>query len=370
MEYITNILHTLISFILVISIVVFIHEFGHFYFARLFGVRVEKFSIGFGRPIFKWRDAKKTEWQISAIPMGGYVKMYGDSNPASAPDSKKLAKMTKAQKSASFHHKPRWQKSIVIAAGPAFNYFSAILITAFLLYSQGMIILTPKISSVLPNTPAAEVGLMQGDVITHLNGIRITNFLELKDVLAMNRGTPLDLRVVRDNKVFDTQLTPVKTEISDGLGKYISAYSIGITATDIQVKKLGVLESLKYGTYKVYELNLMMVQGISQMISGERGGDEISGPIKIAQYSAKSLEAGLYGFLSFLVMISVNLGLVNLLPIPLLDGGHLAVYAVEGVIRRPIGEKTMQKVHIIGFMIIILLMVYGIGNDIRSVIGR
>lgn len=369
MEPIVNTLYTFIAFIMVISIVVFIHEFGHFYFARLFGVRVEKFSIGFGKAIFKWRDSKKTEWQISAVPMGGYVKMYGDSNPASTPDSKMLAKMSKAQKAASFHYKPRWQKSIVIAAGPLFNYLSAILITAFLLYSQGMIFLTPKISSVLPNTPASEVGLLEGDTITRIDNNKITNFLELKDTLAMSRGAPLNLTVKRDEKIFDVKVTPIKTEISDGLGKSMSVYSIGITATDIQIKKLGFFESLKYGIYKVHELNSMMIQGIYQMISGDRGAEEISGPIKIAQYSAKSLESGLYGFLSFIVMISVNLGLVNLLPIPLLDGGHLAVYAAETIIQKPIDERTLQKANFIGFMIIIFLMMYGISNDLRSFIG-
>lgn len=368
MESILGLGHGALAFILVITIVVFVHEFGHFYFARLFGVKVDQFSIGFGKPIFKWLDKHGTQWKMCYIPLGGYIKMHGDANPASAPDAKLLSKMSKAERLGSFHHKPLWQKSIIIAAGPLANYMLAILIIMGLLYTQGMVIVTPKVGDVIAHSPASIAGLKAGDIITEIDEQKIESFMDLKNKMIISLGDPMHLKVQRGDKSIRITLNPEAKETDDGTGQKVQTFVLGIIAKDIAIKKLTLLEAGKQSFQQTYEMSSMMLSGIGQMVSGGRSANEVGGPIKIAQYSAKSMESGTYSFLMFIAMISINLGMVNLLPIPLLDGGHLFFYAIESITRRPLNIKALGYAYKTGFFMLASLMVYAISNDIKGLV--
>jgi len=368
MEHILSFGQGALAFVLVITVVVFVHEFGHFYFARLFGVKVEQFSIGFGKPIFKWMDRHGTQWKICYIPLGGYIKMHGDANPASAPDQKLLSKMSKKERNGSFHHKKLWQKAIIIAAGPAANYLLAILIMLGTSYYYGMVVVSPKIGEVVAESPAAVAGLKAGDIINEVDGQKIDSFMDLKARMSISLGDPMNLKVLRGENHIDVTLRPEAKEVDDGLGQQVKTFVIGIVANDIEVKKLSLLQAGKHSLQQTYEISSMMLRGIGQMILGERSSSEMGGPIKIAQYSAKSMEKGASSLLMFIVMISINLGMVNLFPIPLLDGGHLLFYGIEALIGSPINAEILGYAYKAGFSILILLMIYAISNDVKGLL--
>lgn len=364
MEILTNFTSHFLSFILVLTILVFVHEFGHFWVARKAGVKIEIFSIGFGKEIFGFTDKLGTRWKFSLIPLGGYVKMFGDKNAASQPDYNKINKLSADEKKLSFEHKSLLIKSSIVAAGPISNYLFSILIFAFFFFSFGHPQASSKISSVVDNSPANKAGILPGDIITEINGQKITSFDEIRNVMALNLGEELKIKVNNQVKI----VTPQKVIEQDALGNKIETFRIGIMTENFRYEKQGFFASIKLAIIECYKISIGTLKSIGQMIAGKRNSDELGGPIKIAQYSSKSLQAGFLSLLMFMGLLSVNLGLINLLPIPVLDGGHLLIYFVEAVLGKKASNAFQKFGFQIGIILLLFLTIFVTFNDLKSLI--
>lgn len=372
MDYLLNGAHYLLSFAAVISIIVFIHEFGHFIVARACGVKVEVFSIGFGRELWHRTDKRGTRWRVALWPVGGFVKMYGDSGAASTPDGEKVATMTEEEKKISFHHKALWQKALVVAAGPAANFVLAIAVFTYFIFTVGLTSTKPIIGAVMPETPAAEAGLQEGDVVLKVDNRRMKNFNDIPDAILINLGTPLELTIQRGEEVFTRSITPIEFEDTDALGNTIKRPLIGIRSQQITYEDVALPEAIWLATQRTYDLCATSLKVMGQMITGKRSTEELKGPLGIAEMSGKVTQTGdtmgerVRMFLWFIALLSVNLGLVNLLPIPMLDGGHLAFYGLEALQGRPLAEKFQEYSFKFGFVVIASLMALSVFNDVRN----
>jgi regulator of sigma E protease len=357
---------TLFWFLVVLTIIVFIHEFGHYIVAKKFGVKVEVFSIGFGKELFGFTDKSGTRWKVSVIPLGGYVKMFGDADPSSNADFEKIGKMSAVEKQKAFFCKPLWQKALVVFAGPAFNYLSAILIFATMFIFLGQALVEPIITKVVENTPAAAAGLREGDVILAVDGNQIEDFAEARSYIIMNTGTPIELLISRDGTQHIITLTPQMQDVKDPAGGVAQMPVIGVVADQVSYQSHNLFSALAAGAKTSLDVTRSIIVGIKQIISDERSLDEIGGPIKIAKYSAHSANQGFLSVLWFIALISINLGFINLLPIPMLDGGHLLFYGIEAIRRKPLSEKAQGVFIKVGIAFLVTLMSIAIFNDIKS----
>ena len=365
MEWLPELIHSFLAFIVIISTIVFVHEFGHFWVARRCGVRVETFSIGFGTELFGWNDKHGTRWKISLLPLGGYVKMYGDGNAASAPDRAILTKMTKAQKAVSFYHKNLKQKAAIVVAGPATNFiFAIIILTGFFLF-YGRPETAPEVGDVSRDSAAELIGLKKGDVIKKLNGSDVARFEDLRMIASMHAGEKMEIVFTRDNQLIRRFITPKLTETTDIFGNKIRVGLLGISSSLVIYKPMGVAEAIPAGVVEVFHISSNTLKAIGQMIVGSRSPDELSGILRIGQYSGQAANKGLSVVLWFMAVLSVNLGLINLLPIPVLDGGHLLFYGVEAIKGRPMAERVQEWGYRVGFSLLVLLMVFATYNDLR-----
>lgn len=361
-----EILFNIFWFLVVITVVVFIHEYGHYIVARYNKVKIDVFSIGFGKEILGYTDRHGTRWKICPIPFGGYVKMHGDADASSKPDFAKLKKLSKKEREQSFYFKTIPQKAAIVFAGPLFNYLSAIIILAFLFLISGKVLGTPEISQVLENSPAEKAGLMVGDLIVEIDDEKIDSFEDVRSKIILNTGQKITLSVSRKGTIKEFDLTPEMRKTQDPFGNEVEMPVIGISANKFEVKKLNVLEASVESVKETYNISVNMLKALGQIITGSRSSDQLGGPIKIAQYSGQSANSGFYGFMFFIALISINLGLVNLFPIPMLDGGHLMYYLFERVTGKPVSEKIQMIGFRIGFVLLISLMVYVTFNDISS----
>ncbi len=365
MQLLTLALHNIFSFIVIISVIVFIHEFGHYIFAKKFGVKIESFSIGFGREIFGWNDKSGTRWKISILPMGGYVKMFGDESGASNPDVGKLATMTDEEKKHAFYFQKIWKKFLIVFAGPFTNFLTAIVILSFFFVFYGRPETKPILDSVKEGSAAAQIGLKAGDEITELDGTHIARFEQIKAIVSINPGLPIPITYIRDGKEIKTEITPQIQETTDVFGDKAKLGLIGVTSNAADYNKLPLPKALAASVAETYDISANTLQAIGQMLTGRRSSDEISGIIRIAEYSGKSVEKGLRMVLWFMAILSINLGLVNLFPIPMLDGGHLFFYLIEAVRGKPLSEKTQEYLFRAGFLLLMGLMVFATFNDLK-----
>ena len=363
------ILQNLLSFIVIISVIVFIHEFGHFWVARLCGVKVEEFSIGFGRKIFSFRDKKGSEWKFCLLPFGGYVKMFGDRSAASTPDNDKIAKMSDEERKVAFVSKNVWQRMAIVAAGPVANFILAIVIFAFLFNANGKVEILPIIDQVIEKSAAEKSGLKSGDEILQINGNEILNFNQIREFVSYSKAQKLNIKVRRGRKNIDLKLVPKMQKRQDFFGDEIEVPTIGITASQINKVELGLGESLIEAGVETYNISLKIFKTLGELIIGKRSVKELGGPIKIAKYSGKSMEMGLLVVLWFSAMISINLGVMNLLPIPVLDGGHLLFYVIEAVRGKPLSQKVQQVAFSFGMSLVLTLMIFTTLNDIWQMFG-
>lgn len=460
-----------LPFLIVLSILVFVHEFGHYWVAKQCGVRIETFSIGFGRELFGWHDKSGTRWRFSLVPLGGYVKMFGDADPASRPQREAPPEdanagghfaethyanrpMTPEERAVSFHHKSLPQRTAVVAAGPAANFLFAIVVLAVVFMTAGQPYTKAEIGYVEPDSVAAQAGLQAGDVIRAVDGDGVERYQEVAQDIRLNQGSPLTLTIARDERVFDVTVTPEVIEFTNNVGTHevgkigifpvdtpvVGSVQEGSAAADAGFKdgdtivavdgqaierftelqeivsgspgkrlrftverrddrlsleatprpvevtnqqgeteiigRLGITRGV--ASYKRYgpvtatwrairetgNLTVSTLYTVGQIILGTRDADQIGGPLRIAQMSGETAQAGALSLVTFMVLLSINLGLINLFPIPMLDGGHLLFYGIEAVRGKPLGPRAQEYGFRFGLALVLCLAVFALWNDL------
>ncbi|HEX9447349.1 MAG TPA: RIP metalloprotease RseP [Dongiaceae bacterium] len=350
-------------FLLLLTVLVFVHEMGHFLVARWCGVRVEVFSIGFGPELLGFTDRKGTRWRFSAVPLGGYVRMFGQEGNVLEGAAEKA--MSPQDRAVAFDGKSVWRRAAIVAAGPIANFIFAILVLTAITASLGKPMQSTQIGEVVPGSAASQAGLQVGDKIVSINGSAIESFDEIKNYVVVHLDRPLDLGVTRDSQLLTINLIPQIVEESSIFGTQ-RVGRIGIrTSGEGKIVKLSVVQSAVEAVREVYDMSGAMLIGIGQIVSGKRSSEDIQGGFRMAKMTGEAAKAGFLTLVSLAAMISVNLGLVNLLPIPMLDGGHLAYYAVEAIRGRPLGARAQEWGLRLGVAFVLSLMVFATWNDIK-----
>lgn len=368
MDFVLQLLHTLASFFVVLSVIVFIHEYGHYIVAKWCGVKIEAFAIGFGKELAGWTDRSGTRWKLCMLPLGGYVKMYGDASAASTADGDAMENMSDAEKALTFHHKSLPKKMAIVVAGPAANFILTILVFVGFIYTSGLPSADPIVGDVMPDTPAMEAGLQSGDRIVQINDDEVKSFNDIPYLIATNLGTPVDLIVIRNDETLNITLTPKEIESDDGLGNKVKHPVIGIKSIDIKYEDVGLIQSFDESIHRTYMICTSTLRVIGQMITGKRSPAALRGPIGIAQMSGQATEKSIRTVLWLIAMLSANLGLVNLFPIPLLDGGHLLFYVMEAFQGRPLAERIQEWSFKLGAAVLFSLMAFTLYNDISKLL--
>lgn len=417
----SGIVVALAAFAVLLPLIVFVHEYGHFKVARLCGVRVDAFSIGFGKALVGWTDRHGTRWQISAIPLGGYVKFFGDANAASAgvtdngmhlgsdlspaeaeapheptqgPGTTQFgserarleAVLTPQEKAVCFHFKPVWQRMAVVAAGPLANFVLAIAIFAVIFATFGRPVLAPVIGSVDAQTAAAEAGFVAGDKILTMDGRAVSDWNAMSNRIRLSSDTALDFEVERDGATVSLTATPRRATVEDAFGNEVAVGQLGIRSAELpSYKRFGPIAAVGEGVKEVGSTLAMTVRMIGRLLTGYENPRELGGPIKIAQLAGQAASSGftaegdialgrralasLTTFATLAALISVSIGFLNLLPVPVLDGGHLVFYTYEAVAGRPLPERVQGAGFTIGLVMVACLMIFVVGNDLFNVIN-
>jgi len=363
-----GILFTILVFLPALSFLVFFHELGHFWVARRFGIRVEKFSIGFGKAVWQRTDKHGTRWQIAVIPLGGYVQFFGDGGVASNPGEDSDG-MTEKERSVSYHHKPVWQRSLVAAAGPAANFLLALVIYAGLLFTYGESYRSAVVGGVQIDSAADKAGLQIGDRISSIDGVAITRFQDVGMIVMLEAGRAVDIEIVRGGRILNKSVVIGSDEIIDRFGNKHYRGLLGVQSGAIERREYGPIGAIGAGAKRIQADLRMMVTTIGQIVMGYRSLSEMGGPVRMASVVGEVAQLGFVPLLGLIALISVNLGFVNLLPIPALDGGHLAIYAVEAVKGSALNGKAVQWVYGAGAMFVLSLMAFLIINDIYLMTG-
>lgn len=361
-----SLLLTLIAFVLVLGPLVLVHELGHYLVGRLFGVKAEAFSIGFGKEVWGRTDRRGTRWKLSALPLGGYVQFAGDMNAASMPDANAADGLSDAERGQLFQSKPLWQRALIVAAGPVTNLAFAVLIFAAFNLAYGKVSATPEIAQFGANSPAQAAGLQLGDRITAIDGNAIDSFTDIPEYVVPYPGRTLTITVDRRGSALSVPVR-VREEVErDKFGNEARIGRIGIAAGKPTIETVGAGEAVSLAVGQTWGVIRMTVTGLGQIFAGERSVKELGGPIKIAQYSGQQLSLGWLPFVNFAALISINLAFINLLPIPALDGGHLAFYAAEAVRRKPLGLRSQEWAFRTGMALVLALMLFVTINDLAG----
>ena len=397
----------IVAFLILLMLIVFIHEYGHFSVARLLGVKVDVFSIGFGKPLWRWTDRKGTEWRIAMLPLGGYVKFFGDLNAASQASPEVERKpattqfpspgheeevaegLTPDERKVCFHFKPVWARALIVAAGPLANFVLAVVIFAGLFMTLGRADYASSVGSVVENSAAAEAGLMPGDEIVSVNGRKIERFRQLQDQVLLSGGDTLELGVIRGEETLTLDLTPKRTETEDQYGNRVETWMLGIGAdrNALSFRQYGFFAAVGEGFNELGRILSLTIQFISKIILGKEDADQLGGPIKMAQYAGQSVMSGfdetayrerpafwdmlkvsLINFISLAAVVSVSIGFLNLLPVPVLDGGHLMYYAYEAAAGKPLGVRAQAFGFRVGVVLLASLMLFVTWNDINNLL--
>lgn len=357
------------AFVIILSILVFVHEYGHYIGCRILKIKVDSFSIGMGKELFGWTDKNNVRWKISMLPFGGYLKMFGDDDIASGKADKSLInKMSENDKKVSFYFQNPYKKFLVVFFGPLFNLIFAVLLLTAVIKVNGVLTTKPIVNEIILDSPAFEAGIKKDDLIVSINNKKISDFKEIINVVAINNLKPLKIEILRNNNIIIKEIKPKIIKSTDMFGN------------EIEVPSLGIVSKVKHNNVKDISLPMAFVEAnksvlkmckdtlvvLGQIITGNRGSENLGGPLKIAKYSAQSFSAGIMVVIYFMALISANLGLMNLLPIPVLDGGHLVFFLIEMVAKRPIPENLQDKLLKGGFAILISVMIFATFNDIKG----
>lgn len=410
---------TMISFIVLLSFIVFFHELGHFQTARWCGVKIDVFSIGFGKPLFSRKDKHGTEWRVAMLPLGGFVKFFGDAGPASDPSKKvqdaeraredeaggdepkpmmtqfppgsekaRLAeRLTEEERRVCFHFKPLWQKALIVAAGPFANFVLAVVILTGLFMMAGEVpVYEAQVGTVQEGTAAQEAGLQPGDRIQSINGRKVSSFQQMSNIVKLSSGEELELVIDRGGEILTLTAMPIRTETTDAYGNRVRAGILGISSDPdaYRMVRYGPVGAVKAAVGQVYEVLAVTVRFLGRIILGKEGIDQLGGPVKIAKYAGQSamagfsdggemevslvrrLEVSFFNFLNMAAMISISVGFLNLLPVPVLDGGHLVFYGYEAIAGRPVSDAVQAVSFKIGIVILLSLMVFVSWNDVTQ----
>ncbi len=354
-----------VAFLLVITVVVFVHELGHFLVARAVGVRIEIFSIGFGREVFGFYDRHGTRWKVGLLPLGGYVKMFGESDELLEADGTTRA-LTHTERSQSFFHKSLARRAAVVAAGPVANYIFAIVVLAIMFMTYGQPFTAPVVGVVVAGSAAAEAGLQPGDRIVSIDGQPMERFEDIAAVIQFGLGEPVELVVERAGVRETLDVKPTVTEITDNFGNVSRVGRLGIKpAGETEIRSHGPIEAVGAATNASIETSGRILEALWQMVEGTRSTEEIGGPLRIGKMAGDILKEGVVALIGFAAWISVMLGLFNLFPIPMLDGGHLAFYAYEAVRGRPANVRAQDWAVKAGIVVLVGLAIFALHNDLK-----
>jgi regulator of sigma E protease len=364
-------LNFIIPFIVLILVVVFIHEYGHYYFAKKYGVGVTDFSIGFGREIFGWNDKSGTRWKICWIPLGGYVKFFGDRNVFSQADQEKIINKYSAEdQNKLFVLKPLYQRAIIVAAGPFANFLLAIAIFLSIYMFIGKDFTPAMINEVQNESPAQIAGLKKNDLILEIDGNKVQSILDVSKLIMMSTSEFIDFKIQRFENELILKVKPNIIEAEDNIGNKVKKRIVGITLSpfnnEINHVKLGPAKALYHSINEVYFVCISSLKYLGSIIGGSGDSSQLGGPIRIAKITGQVAEIGFIPFLSIMAYISISLGLINLFPIPLLDGGHLMFYGFEKVLGRPLSQKTQEGFFRIGMFLLLFLMFFATFNDLKD----
>ena len=391
MDFLQGAISYLVPFLFVLTLVVTIHEMGHFYAARAFGIAIDRFAIGFGRPLLKWRDRYGTDWQIGWIPLGGYVRFSGDENAASVPDKddlevlkKRIIEVNGAEAvSHYFHFKPLWQRAIVVAAGPIANFLLAIALFAALLSTVGETTRPPLVTGVAAGSAAERAGFKPGDVIVKANGRNINTFQDLQRYVTVRGDVVIKFEIERNGAPLNLEATPVTVEQTDEIAGAQKVGRLGLESNpgrdQIRHTRYNVIEAIPIGAARTWEVLDTTVYYLGRLVRGQVSAEQLGGPIRIAQASGAVAQAGADGapdlgyqllgsfvaLLGLAAVLSVSIGFMNLLPIPVLDGGHLLFYAFEAVARRPLDARVQAAGYRVGLALLMAFMLFATWNDLQ-----
>ncbi len=354
-----------VPFLLILTVLVFVHELGHYLVARRNGVYVETFSIGFGPEIFGWNDAAGTRWKVSVVPLGGYIRMFGDEDATSRP-SADLDTMSPVDREKSFYYKSLGQRSAIVFAGPLANFIFAIAVLVIMFMTIGQPFSSPRITEVLPQSAAEAAGLAEGDLITSLDGDEIERFEDIVMIVSQNPDRSMEVTVDREGGVHTFMVTPALEEGVDRFGNAYRVGRLGIRGTMREYVQHGPLTAVYRSVETTYTIVTSTLKAVGQMIAGTRSADELGGPLRIAQMSGEVAQYGISTIFWFMAVLSINLGLINLFPVPLLDGGHLLYFAAEAVRGKPIGERAQEVGFQIGLVMVLSLMIFATWNDLSQ----
>lgn len=367
----SSLLGYLLPFLFVLTIVVFFHELGHFLVARWAGVKVLTFSLGFGPEIAGFTDRHGTRWRLAAVPLGGYVRFFGDEDAASTPDHEKLAQMGAKERRESFFWQPVAWRAAIVAAGPIANFLLAIVIFAFVFMAFGKQVTLPRADQVSPASAAERAGFKPGDLVLSIDGEPVESFSDMQRIVGAQAGQTLIFRVQRGDQELTLAATPELKEVKDAFGNLHRTGLLGIsrpiTAGDVTVRRYGPVEAVGMGVQETWFIVTRTFDYLSGLISGRESADQIGGPIRIAQVSGQVATFGIGALLSLAAVLSVSIGILNLFPIPLLDGGHLLFYAFEAVRGRPLSARTQDIGFRIGLAIVLMLMIFATWNDVLRI---
>ena len=374
MQWLINMAYYVLPFLVLLGILVFVHELGHFWVARLLGVKVDEFSIGFGKELWGRTDRKGTHWKIAAVPLGGYCKFFGDEDAASAAESEKLKDLSDEEKKHVFQFLPPFKKIMIAVAGPAANYLYAILVFTSIFMALGKMDFPPVVGSVIKGSAAEQGGIQANDRILTINGHKINNFKDINYEVTLAVDGKADVVLLRDGAEKEISLNLVPVEMKNSDGTTTSQVLLGIKSLsnmEVDHERLGFFAALHDASVETADITMATLRGVGQMITGKRGGEDVGGIIRIAEMSGDiTKQNGILDFVVFMALLSINLGLINLFPIPMLDGGHIVINLIELVTRRELGVKFKEILFKTGFALIMALMIFATWNDVVRLINR